>query len=524
MPGLRIAAVLGVGLVVCALPTPCPQGVADAAEVPDLLPSSSGRPFAPLARFGETGLRHPAPVRSLALSPDRKTLATTTYSGPVVRLWDTTTGRLVREIHVPCPDGGMLTVDGVSADVRRLLVVRHSRETYRDAEGEREWGIVDTQTGEFRRVGNLAQGGQTPVASPDGTMIAGAGEGGLTIWSFDPNRPSRTFPGVSVWAESPNRVAFSPDSKRVAGFRPNGSLVVARADGHTEREIEVKQGQGYSAVCWPGANRIVAAHETRMATFDADTGGIVTQTERGRQFRTRAWAIEGGVVLAQEYYSGELITVDSDTLTIRPFKKLEYYAWYVASADGKVVAITEGHTVRLLDAKGEPLLPGVARSAPDPAERIDFSADGRRMIATGGATIQTWDLPGGRQLWSARGPTDLEYCSPPRVAISPDGRWVISSAPFDSRTLVRDAETGKVVAGDGKDENRQLAGFDGPGRMWVRESMIGGCTSYPLPGGAAGRTVTLPVKYGFPLSSPDGRWLVMSGARHSLSVLDTRAD
>ncbi|HUR52686.1 MAG TPA: hypothetical protein VMZ71_01020, partial [Gemmataceae bacterium] len=208
----------------------------------------------------------------------------------------------------------------------------------------------------------------------------------------------------------------------------------------------------------------------------------------------------------------------------RPFKKLEYYAWYVASADGKVVAMTDGHSVRLLDAKGEPLLPGVARSAPDPAERIDFSADGRRMIATGGRSVQVWDLPNGRPLASAAVPPSEDYSGPPRIALSTDGRWAITSSPYDVKVIVRDAETGKVAGAGAKDENRMLAGFDGPGRVWSRNHLTGDLVSHALPDGPAGRKVTPPAKYGFPLSSSDGRWLVMSGARHSLSIFDTRAD
>ena len=179
----------------------------------------------------------------------------------------------------------------------------------------------------------------------------------------------------------------------------------------------------------------------------------------------------------------------------RPFALL---ARFGAPADGKVLTAADRH-----------------------ADRFEFSADGRRMLASGGGTAQTWELPHGRPLASFPIISESSLSGPSRVALSPDGKWVIASSPFDMRTVVRDAQTG-AVANERQQEDKLLAGFDGPQRVWVRNHRNGDLISFPLPDGPAGRSVTPPTPYSLPLSSPDGHWLVSSAGRDALRVRDGR--
>src|SRR5205814_1470110 len=102
----------------------------------------------PLARFGDARLRHPAPVRSLALTRDGKTLATTTPTEPVIRFWDVATGRLLRELRVDQEFTASLTLVGFAPDARRLVVIRH--QWRQRASASHKWSepsTVDTMTG-----------------------------------------------------------------------------------------------------------------------------------------------------------------------------------------------------------------------------------------------------------------------------------------------------------------------------------------------------------------------------------------
>src|SRR5262249_26436048 len=133
---------------------------------------------------------------------------------------------------------------------------------------------------------------------------------------------------------------------------------------------------------------------------------------------------------------------------------------FVASADGMLLAVASGHSVRLYDTKGHPILPDLDRFPPKPADRFSFSADGRRMLTSGGMIVQTWELPSSRLLASFPVSPGGAFGGSGRAALSPDGRWAIHSSRFDMRLVVRDAETGQVVGDPARQENKLLAGLD----------------------------------------------------------------
>ena len=154
MTRLRLLVVLGVGLTVCVILTPRPPRADHAKPVEQLQvvevapPPRAARPepppFALLARFGETRLRHPAPLQSLVFSRDRKTLATTTTTERVVRLWDVASARLVRELRVERDRTTSFSVFGFSPDGRKLLVTRHDPGGAPEYLGASlEWATVD---------------------------------------------------------------------------------------------------------------------------------------------------------------------------------------------------------------------------------------------------------------------------------------------------------------------------------------------------------------------------------------------
>jgi len=108
-------------------PTPAANGRADLYGDP--LPKGA------VARLGTTRWRHASSVQALAVSPDGKTLATTTWQ-PSIRLWDMHSGRELRQLPVEngwpsclafSPDGKMLAV-GYSDDVVRLWDVDLGRQ------------------------------------------------------------------------------------------------------------------------------------------------------------------------------------------------------------------------------------------------------------------------------------------------------------------------------------------------------------------------------------------------------------
>src|SRR5262245_29957950 len=86
--------------VAATLPTaPAPAPVTPIAPLPHApagapapAPAPEADPVPPLARFGDSRLRHRAPVTSVALTHDGAHLLTATRDEPVLHLWNVTTG------------------------------------------------------------------------------------------------------------------------------------------------------------------------------------------------------------------------------------------------------------------------------------------------------------------------------------------------------------------------------------------------------------------------------------------------
>src|SRR4051794_38700213 len=98
MSGSRMV-LLATGVVLCLLDSamiPLPaQGAAPPARW--VAPENNSLPPGAIARLGSLHLRHEREVRSIAFSPDGKKVAATQQDGSKIRVWETTSGRLVHE-------------------------------------------------------------------------------------------------------------------------------------------------------------------------------------------------------------------------------------------------------------------------------------------------------------------------------------------------------------------------------------------------------------------------------------------
>jgi RNA polymerase sigma factor (sigma-70 family) len=181
---------------------------------------------------------HTAPVRSVRIAPDGKTLASAGDDG-TIRLWDAATGREIRQIQWPRDSGGhgIWSVD-FSPNGKTLAAA--------DADSTiRLWEVatgreIRTLRGHTRQVFSVA-------FAPDGKTLASAGEDGtIRLWQAATGHEIRT-----LQAHADQRVqslVFSLDGKTLAAAGGHG---IQLWDAATGQQIRKLQGDGKATyVAW----------------------------------------------------------------------------------------------------------------------------------------------------------------------------------------------------------------------------------------------------------------------------------
>lgn len=472
----------------------------------------------PIFRFGETRLRHPAPVESLALTPDGKVLATTTQKDPIIRLWDVATGLLIRELRIDVNFTDSVSAIGFAPDNRRLIVIRHSNSMARDSgPAWHEPATVDTVTGTITR---WSWGSESPYNLPsfalsaDGKTVAGVGQGGeVKVWNPNTGQELRVLgQAKGNTTRSFRGVCFSPDGTHLAACNDEQAVYVGPVDGSrplVKFPVDVVQ-RGVCSVFWPRADRLVALWYDGLAALDPTTGRQLAKADAKGNMISNSRAAGGNLLFVKPDTDKDLIAIDPTTLAPVPdrvFRGSRRDEPFAVSADGKILALATGHAVRLFDATtGASLHPDIDRYPTLPAERLQVSADGRRLLAEN----RIWDLTAPHLL------TTLTSAA----TLSPDGRraagWgVMRIDPPDSWVTVFPGTTEALVSPDG----RRVA-VGGWKTLAVREANPAAdwcvLAQYPSRGPQCGFDVpSSPLPLAF---SPDARWLLTSD--HDLAVWD----
>ena len=282
---------------------------------------------------------HDGIVRPVAFSPDSKLLATGSYDRKV-RLWDTVSGKLQRELTVTY---ALLSL-GFSPDGKRLAAGTHQGELtiFQTATGRKLVGI----TTERGNVSGLSW-------SPDGKLIATADYlSSITLWNSETGKKERQLPGhpSRTWA-----VAFSPD----------GTMLASGGEDAVVRMWDVTTGL---------ETRRLAGHRSGVGgvSFSRDGRLLVSASADGS---FRLWDVLSGM---------ELLTMPADAPHTAAF-----------SPDGRFVAgAARDNIVRVWDSStGKEAVRFEGHLAW--ALCVAFSADGKHAATTSqDRTARLWDLDG----------------------------------------------------------------------------------------------------------------------------------
>jgi WD40 repeat protein len=395
-----------------------------AAEPPRLDADGDPLPAGAVVRLGTGRFRTHADIRSLAFSPDGKSLAATDLNGTVY-LWDSGTGK------------ERLRLDGT----RRLLGVAFSPcGTCLAALRETGDGVLwDLAKGDRRsRFGKVKSPLVIEVAprfTPDGsplhflspsTLLLRVGRE-LTVAAADgsEHRPlldlGETFHCATM--------AVSPDRKWLA--------LLAHGAGHLRGYLVdlttppaarplVLGGKHARVSCLafaPEGRSMAAGCEGAAVVFDA-AGREVARLEGGRPEVTHlAFTGDGKRLLVRTGDEKLRVWEPASGKVVRTFAAPALYLAF--SPDGTKVALALNRSVSVLDVTTGEAVPGGVAGHEDAIQALAFSRDGGRL-AVGGEEdpgVYLWDLPRARRL--ARLPVRAEL-----LAFSPDGGRLATASRF----------------------------------------------------------------------------------------------
>ncbi len=413
---------------------------------------------------------HAGEVRIVAFSPDGRRLLTGSDDfDPVLRVWDTASGRLAFSLPKQDPhiDDAVFTRDGRfvltasngttsvwSAEAGQLQFSfgGHAAESTLDPDGhsvavpagDGKVQIRDLQAG---KVLTTLYSGAAEISviaySADGALIAaGTKDGSVSVWDL---RKSERIARFSHHSGDVTSITFTTDASAIVTSSWDRTLRVTEiARSHQSKVVGKHDAAVRTALLSPDGSRIVSSsNDGTVRLFDAETLSLIVVLHTGVEEVAKVRFAPSGRFFATASSDGSTRLWDTSMGTLAgvlwshrgPVKALAF------TPDGQQLA-TGGvdRSARLWDMRQQPR---TVRSRDDGGlRRADFSHDGSAFV--------TISARGAAQLWRTDGLSGVEQ-DPisgqhfTAIAFSPNGKLIATGAR-DGRIELRDCCRASAVA------------------------------------------------------------------------------
>jgi WD40 repeat protein len=466
---------------------------------------------------------HQMPIRSLALSPDGRWLASAGRDRVVI-VWDMAEGK--EAFRLPGHTQPIYAV-AFSPDGRRLASATYPDPPDGDVPGEvLVWDFAG-QRRDFALSGH--RGGVRALAfSPDGRHLALAGgtTGGspwtaeVRVWDLGTRREAFALSGHERIALS---VAYSPDGKRLATAGEDMTVRVWNTAAPKDHPL-VLRGHAAPIFCVafsPDGKRLASCGwDKTVAIWDAATGAKLPPLVGHLGAVQSVSFSPDGQSLASAGMDCIIKVWDTQTwkekLALRGHTQRIYSVRF--SPDGwRLVSAGDDRTVKVWDAAG-PRQPWTLEGHHTGVNGVAFSPVGPRLASAGGdRTVKVWDGRLGLPVQTFRG----HIQSVTRVAFSSDGQRLASAGDDHAVMLWSLTEGRNLLTLAGHDKPVRAVAFHGDGR---RLASAGDDATVRIWDSLTGRELqtlrgheaaVLAVSF-----SPDGSSLASAGADGAVRVWD----
>jgi len=349
-------------------------------------------------------------ITALAFSPDGKWLAWGAYDDKIV-IWHSTTGAEERNLTWPRPANTPVTQLTFTPDGTRLFAL---------ASGKiRSW---DLQAGKVSSL-ELQARVLAFVVSPDGKLWAATTFGQhedsiatIQVGDAATGKILRTIPtkwlGVTGLAITRDGVLVAAGTSQELGHEPNPPGTVQFWDLASGNLLKSSQEFPVIGQLSPDGRLMVADAPSDQPNAAAQYQIVITDLSTNQ---TR-------LTLPQPGPSAFFFSPDSQQLAVTNFSDKRFSLWSLAT----------GASVASVPGERDPNEPGGLTT-------VAFSPDGKRLAAAPYPTFSAkiWDISASRELLEFAGQFSFQA-----LAMSPDGKWLVSASPG---VVVQDPTTGRVI-------------------------------------------------------------------------------